>query len=284
MELRRARGGRIAPGRLRERTLPSTSVGRRRSLRQAISAAESATTPVGDLARRQLDSHMSACHRRRRKATTNTMHEQRHRLDVDHAEHNARLLELARQSGTFEVQMVRLESGDYLINNGVLIERKTCSDFATSLADGRLFPQAAKLTHSPHRPVVLIEGPTPARVPKVDPHAVQGAILSLAVMWRLPVLHSRDPEDSLRILQLLANQALRSEQLILRRYDRKPKRINSRRLYVLQGLPGVGPALAHRLLLHFGSVERVVTADDAALSQVRGLGPRKAALIRDVLR
>ncbi len=41
--------------------------------------------------------------------------------------------------------MVRLESGDYLINNGVLIERKTCSDFATSLADGRLFPQAAKL-------------------------------------------------------------------------------------------------------------------------------------------
>ena len=98
------------------------------------------------------------------------------------------------------------------------------------------------------------------------------------------MLHSRDPEDSLRILQVLANQVLRSDQPILRRYDRKPKRINSRRLYILQGLPGVVPTLAHRLLLHFGSIERVVTADEAAMSQVRGMGPRKAASIRDVLR
>jgi hypothetical protein len=35
----------------------------------------------------------------------------------------------------------------------------------------------------------------------------------------------------------------------------------SRRLFLLQGLPGVGPALAHRLLGHFGSIERIVTAD-----------------------
>jgi len=212
------------------------------------------------------------------------VHQQRHRLDVDYAEHRARLLELARQSGMFDVQMVRLKSGDYLINNGVLVERKTCSDFATSLVDGRLFPQVAKLTRGPHRPVVLIERPTPLSVPDIDPHALQGAVLSLAVMWRLPVLHSHDPEDSLRILSVIANQVLRSDQPILRRYDRKPKRINSRRLYILQGLPGVGPTLAHRLLLHFGSIERVVTADEAALSQVRGMGPRKAASIRDVLR
>ena len=30
----------------------------------------------------------------------------------------------------------------------------------------------------------------------------------------------------------------------LKRYDRKPKRLASRKLYMLQGLPGVGPALA----------------------------------------
>lgn len=107
--------------------------------------------------------------------------------------------------------------------------------------------------------------------------------MSLAVMWRLPVLHARDPEDSLRILRFLAQQVGHSEQRVLRRYDRKPKRVASRKLYVLQGLSGVGPALAQRLLIMFGSVERVVTADEESLMQVRGIGLKKAARIRELV-
>jgi ERCC4-type nuclease len=55
------------------------------------------------------------------------------------------------------------------------------------------------------------------------------------------------------------------------------------RLFVLQGLPGVGPALAHRLLVHLGSVERVITADAATLTHVRGIGSNKAARIRELV-
>jgi ERCC4-type nuclease len=51
----------------------------------------------------------------------------------------------------------------------------------------------------------------------------------------------------------------------------------------LQGLPGVGPALARRLLARLGSVERVVTAEAAALETVRGVGPTKAARIRELV-
>jgi ERCC4-type nuclease len=51
----------------------------------------------------------------------------------------------------------------------------------------------------------------------------------------------------------------------------------------LQGLSGVGPALAQRLLIKFGSVERVVTADEATLTQVSGIGSRKAARIRELV-
>lgn len=107
--------------------------------------------------------------------------------------------------------------------------------------------------------------------------------MSLAVMWRLPVLRARDPEDSLRILRFLAQQVGNLEQRSLRRYDRKPKRVASRKLYVLQGLSGVGPALAQRLLIRFGSVERVVTADEENLMQVRGIGLKKAARIRELV-
>ena len=179
--------------------------------------------------------------------------------------------------------MERLTVGDYCLERGIVVERKTLADFAVSLVDGRLFPQAAKLARCPHRPIMLIEGPRPARMPDVPPHALKGAIVSLAVMWRLPVLYARDPEDSLRILRCLADQLRSSDDGVLKRYDRKPKRLASRKLYMLQGLPGVGPALAHRLLQEFGSIERVVTADEEALMRVRGVGRQTAAQIRELI-
>ena len=208
----------------------------------------------------------------------------RHELRVDPSERHAALLELARQCDDFDVRMEHLTVGDYCIDRGIVVERKTHADFAVSLVDGRLFPQAARLARCPHRPVILLEGPRPARMPDVHPHALKGAMVSLAVTWRLPVLCARDPEDSLRILRFLADQLGNSDDGGLKRYDRKPKRLASRKLYILQGLPGVGPALAHRLLLEFGCVERVLTADEQALMRVRGVGREKAARIRQVMR
>ena len=41
--------------------------------------------------------------------------------------------------------------------------------------------------------------------------------------------------------------------------------------------------LANRLLVHFGSVERVITADHGLLVQVRGIGPKTAQRIRNVV-
>jgi DNA excision repair protein ERCC-4 len=206
----------------------------------------------------------------------------RHDLRVDPSERHAALLDLARQCDDFDVRMEHLTVGDYCLDGGIVVERKTHADFAVSLVDGRLFPQAARLARCPHRPVILLEGPRPARMPAVHPHALKGAMVSLAVMWRLPVLCARDPEDSLRILRFLADQ-LGSLDGVLKRYDRKPKRLASRKLYMLQGLPGVGPALAHRLLQEFGSIERVVAAGEEALTRVRGIGRQRASQIRELI-
>lgn len=206
-----------------------------------------------------------------------------HRLVVDHSERQSVLMDAVRRSGWFDVQMDRLASGDYLVNGEALVERKTIRDFTTSLLDGRLFPQVARLAHSPYRSLLLIEGPTPASLPEVHPHTVEGALVSIAAMWRIPVLHSSDPEQSARMLRFLAEQVRGPREQVLRRFDRKPKRLASRRLFLLQGLPGVGPALAQRLLTHFGSIERIVTVDAATLAEVHGIGARKAARIRELV-
>src|SRR6266542_3982290 len=135
----------------------------------------------------------------------------RHVLRVDPSERHAALFDLARQCDDFDVRMEHLTVGDYCLDRGIVVERKTHADFAVSLVDGRLFPQAAKLARCPHRPVILLEGLRPARMPAVHPHALKGAMVSLAVMWRLPVLYARDPADSLRILRYLANQLRSSD-------------------------------------------------------------------------
>jgi DNA excision repair protein ERCC-4 len=84
-------------------------------------------------------------------------------------------------------------------------------------------------------------------------------------------------------LLFLARQMRNRDPAVLQRYDRKPKRLASRKLFMLQGLPGVGPVLANRLLVHFGSVERVIAADEAELIEVRGMGVKKAQSIRKLL-
>lgn len=206
-----------------------------------------------------------------------------HQLAVDHTEARSALLNAVRRSGTFEVRMAHLATGDYLIDDEVLIERKSIADLATSLIDGRLFPQVARLAHSRYRSLLLIEGPTPASIPDVHSHSLEGALISIAAMWRVPVLYSSDSEQSARMLRFLADQVRGPHERILRRFDRKPKRLASRRLFLLQGVPGVGPALAHRLLGHFGTIENVVTADASALTQVRGVGPKKASRIRELV-
>jgi len=56
-----------------------------------------------------------------------------HQVLVDHSESRSVLLAAMRRSGAFEIGMVNLTTGDYLIDNEVLIERKSAADFAATL-------------------------------------------------------------------------------------------------------------------------------------------------------
>jgi ERCC4-type nuclease len=54
-------------------------------------------------------------------------------------------------------------------------------------------------------------------------------------------------------------------------------------LYVLQGLPGIGPERAERLLTQFGGVEAVMVASRRELQSVPGIGEKTAEAIRWLL-
>lgn len=201
---------------------------------------------------------------------------------VDHRENASGVLELLRKEDVL-IQVGQLPFGDYVINDTVVIERKTARDFLVSIIDGRLFSQLSTLKKHCPCPIVLIEG-NPYRTDiDMDPAAIKGALLSAEVIWYVPVVFTRSREDTVETLMMIGRQDEAHSDVVPLRGGYRPKRLKSRQLYILQGLPKVGPTIAKRLLSHFGCVANVMSASTEALAEVDDIGDASAAQIRDVL-
>jgi ERCC4-type nuclease len=183
--------------------------------------------------------------------------------------------------GDATVEVARLRVGDYRVERRVVVERKTAADFAASLVDGRLFRQAAALAAAPERAVLVLEGGEKDwQATGVRYEAVQGALITVSVFFGVAVLRSTGPEETARLLVYHGRQAWRSAQGGLQRSGYRPKGKRSRQLFLLQGLPGVGPERAARLLERFGSVEAIMAASAEDLAAVDGIGKKTAAKMR----
>lgn len=204
------------------------------------------------------------------------------RIDIDYREKTAGLAELLAEK--FQVQFLNLPAGDYRLEGGFLVERKTARDFVLSIIDSRLFTQVARLKQYTGGSLLLIEGNPYRTEISMAVEAIRGALLSVTACWQMPVVFSRSISESVEILRIIAAQKKeRDDDMVLQRGGYRPKRLKNRQLYVLQGLPGVGPKLAGRLLDCFRSVEGVMNASAAELTAVEGVGPGRAETIRSLL-
>ncbi|MBV8899361.1 MAG: nuclease [Verrucomicrobia bacterium] len=204
---------------------------------------------------------------------------------VDDRETASGMMEYLYQVPDLHVCVQRLHTGDYVVDGAAIFERKSACDFASSLIDGRLFAQASRLAQQPQRAAFILEGPASAwESLGVRREALQGALVSLTLIFDLPVLRTRDVEETAHVLLYAARQLAR-----LQRADPLPYRLNkakrrrTRQLRILQSLPGIGSDRAKRLLDHFGNVQACFTASTKELSQVPGIGLKTAATIRDLL-
>ena len=85
------------------------------------------------------------------------------------------------------VQMAQLAAGDYLVNEEIIIERKTKEDFVQSLLDGRLFAQCARLRKTGLVPLLIVEGNPYKTTHHIAPTAIKGALLSINLSWQIPI-------------------------------------------------------------------------------------------------
>jgi DNA excision repair protein ERCC-4 len=203
-------------------------------------------------------------------------------ISADYREKPSGLPDLLLDAG-YKVDLVKLPYGDYIINREIFIERKTGRDFAISIIDGRLFKQAYRMKNSQRRCLYLVEGNPYDTEIDISRESVKGAILSLQAIWYIPVLYTANQEQSCQTISMISHQMDKLSDVVELRHGYRPKKLITRKLHVIQGLPNVGPLIAKRLLEHFKSVRNIMTATENELALVKGIGKNKALLINKVI-
>jgi len=182
------------------------------------------------------------------------------------------------------VKSETLEVGDFVLSDRVVVERKEVDDFASSIIDGRLFEQAAKLNQSYAKPVIIVEGERLTGSGRVRPEAMMGAYASILVDYGIPVMWTREPSETAQLILAVA----RREQVQERRSPRvmtsqKPSTIEEQQEFVVSSLPDIDSARARKLLTHFQTVERLFSASKEELMSVSGIGDKISEEIKRVL-
>lgn len=203
-------------------------------------------------------------------------------LTVDNREQNSKVVENLSKKD-IKIQTAQLSVGDYIISERSAVERKEVSDFLKSVIDGRLFSQARELTANYQQPVIILEGENLYEMRNIDDNAIYGALSSLACDFRIPVLFTKNEDETASLLSTMLKRSKKKESTSAVRKEKKSMSTQDRKKYILEGLPSVSGVLAERLLEHFGSVRNVFQAEEEELQEVEGIGPSTAEKIISVI-
>jgi ERCC4-type nuclease len=109
--------------------------------------------------------------------------------------------------------------------------------------------------------------------------AIQGALVSLTVVFGIPVLRARDPIESAQLILYAGCQMNRVPRPVARRRFVRPKLKRNVQLGILQALPRLGLDRAERVLSKFETIGALAYASPYDIEQVDGIGPRTAQAI-----
>jgi ERCC4-type nuclease len=204
---------------------------------------------------------------------------------IDHREPVAEMRFHIEKHGNVRIEGTTLKTGDILIDDALVVERKTLTDFAASVVSGRLFSQIGRLASSPQQPVLILEGVgDPAFLSGVSRNALQGALITTTLFYGIPVLRAKDIEETCDLAVFCGRQRQRIASGGLQRAGTRPKGRRTRQLHILQGIPGIGKKRAESLLSHFGSIAAVCTASIKELERCPGIRESTAKVINEILR
>ncbi len=225
--------------------------------------------------------------------------EEKQKIIVDYREKNS-LVASELISMNFEIEFRELKVADYLVNN-VAIERKTISDFISSIINKRIIRQLEEIQQYENK-MLIIEGideqelysddsnnlnmrfhseaieeiAKPYREGKhikenrrlsLHPNAIRGFLLSVILKHKIPIIFSKDYRDTAKYIAVLARKKERESSLNV---NKKSLNKKERLQFILESFPGIGPKTAKKLLEEFKTLKNISNTSVEELSKVIG--------------
>jgi len=190
------------------------------------------------------------------------------KIIIDHREKNSLVPTQLKKLG-FEIEFKELKVGDYIVKD-VAIERKTVSDFRTSMINQRLLRQIEELQQYKNK-LLIIEGIDEEEIyPEnngINPDALRGFLLSIVLKYKIPTLFSKNPQDTAKFISVLSKKKSRELKL-----NASKKNLNKKEQmqFILEGFSGIGPKNAKKLLKEFSTLQNIFSALQEELQKIIG--------------
>lgn len=185
--------------------------------------------------------------------------EEKPKITADYREKNSLVISELVSLGA-NVEFKNLPVADFLVK-GTAVERKTTSDFISSMLNKRILRQLEEIQQYPSR-FLIIEGIDEQDLyPEengISPNAIRGFLLSIILKHKVPIIFSKNYEDTAKFLFVLAKKQETETSLFARKKSSSKK---EQLQYLLEGFPGIGPKTAKKLLKKFRTIKAIINAD-----------------------
>ncbi|MBD8088504.1 hypothetical protein IFT48_00670 [Pseudomonas fluorescens] len=205
------------------------------------------------------------------------------RIYADTREARSGVIKALQAMANVHVTVVELPCGDYILSPEVAVERKSAVDFVNSVMSGHIFEQVARMKIDYVRPMVLIEGDPIRTRSAIKPEAVAGAMSSLMTVQMISLVSVADVTETAIMIATMARHLQHGLGYEINLHPKKPKPTQDAKNYVISSLPGLGTSTSAKLLAHFGTIYGVVTASQDQIMGVKGIGPKTASRIYDLI-
>ena len=198
------------------------------------------------------------------------------KIIIDYREKNSLVAAHLIKLG-FEIEFRELKVADYIVKD-VAIERKTVSDFLSSMINKRLLNQLEELQQYKNR-LLIVEGTSEQELYNdektgINGNAIRGFLLSILLKYKIPIIFTKNSEDSAKFIFVLSRKE--SKEISLKA---KKKSLNKKEQmqFILEGFPGIGPITAKKLLKEFKTIKNIFDSSEEKLKEIIG---KKAEIFR----
>lgn len=205
--------------------------------------------------------------------------EQKEKIIIDYREKNSLVASHLIKLG-FEIEFKELKVADYIVKD-VAIERKTISDFISSIINGRLLKQIEELKQFENK-LLIIEGISEQEIYSddnvgINANAIRGFLLSTVLKHKIPMIFTKNSEDTAKFISVLSKKKAKEIPL-----NAKKKTLNKKEQlqFIIESFPGIGPKKSKELLEKFGTIQNIINAPIEDLKEILG---KKAETIIEMI-